>query len=278
MTIILAIGNRNQVIQVSDRRLSWNGSTITDDSNKATCLICIDGRFAIGYSGLAYYESFNTQNWILETLINCAYPEYTIDNIIEKFAQKATNEFINNPTLKKLLPSQKRLSILFTGYLFGSDKSCIYSILVTNFQDYEKGIDYSEAKSNFCIIKEREKKELNENITFIQRIGAWKAMKSDDEKELRLLLQHNKPERALIGKAIRIIRDMADRPTSNSVIGKNLIVVVVPSNLKESCKSLDKCEMNRNVYVMSNQIILLGPENSTMIKDVKITIMKPEDV
>jgi len=155
-----------------------------------------------------------------------------------------------------------------------SSKPRIYSILVTNFQDYEEKTDYSDAKENFWAVHELEKEVINEKMTYIQRIGAWKAMSNDDEKELRILLEQKKPERALIGKAIKIVRTMADRPTSNSVIGKNLIVVVVPRDLNKSCKALIKYENKRDVFVGANQITLLGPEDSSMIKDVKLTKQK----
>jgi hypothetical protein len=61
MTFILALGNREQFIQISDQRLSWDGKLVEDESNKAGILLCKDARHIFGFTGLAKYGNFNTR-------------------------------------------------------------------------------------------------------------------------------------------------------------------------------------------------------------------------
>lgn len=61
MTLILGLGNREQFIQISDRRLTSNGLPQDDESNKAGMLICANGRLAFGFTGLGRAGTFETQ-------------------------------------------------------------------------------------------------------------------------------------------------------------------------------------------------------------------------
>jgi len=67
MTLIIAAGNPDQFVQVSDRRLTANGVVQDDESNKAIVLNCANARLSIGFTGLAKVGTFNTRDWILST-------------------------------------------------------------------------------------------------------------------------------------------------------------------------------------------------------------------
>jgi hypothetical protein len=53
MTLIVALMAPAQAILVSDRRLTKNGQLVDDEKNKATVLVCADGRVAVAFTGLA---------------------------------------------------------------------------------------------------------------------------------------------------------------------------------------------------------------------------------
>ncbi len=119
MTLILALANSQQAMQLSDRRLTCTDGTVFDDSsNKATVLVCANGRFAVGYTGLADYCSFRTQAWLLDSLSECGPPDFGCAELICRFMQKAKHEFASHPDLCQLSPVQKRLTVMFTGYLY----------------------------------------------------------------------------------------------------------------------------------------------------------------
>ncbi len=272
MTLILSLGNSDQVVQVSDRRLSANGKIIDDDSNKATCLVCQNGRFAVGYTGLATYGSFKTQDWLLETLFACASPDYAIYETIERFASRASQDFKQIPSLKNLPAVYKRLSIMLTGYLTHRHRPLIGNLVVTNFQDYAAGYDYPEAKDEFWIASELEEDEISPDITLVQRIGAWQAMMPEDENIIRELLRHRTPQGILLDKVARLVRQIADRPSAAGVIGKNLIATIVPSDINSPCVSIVKQNEAKDIIAFADNLILLGPEDSIVAKEAKVII------
>jgi len=63
MTLIIAMGNQQQVVLVSDRRLTRNGDPYEEESNKAFVFDCQNARFALAFSGFAEQSSFLTSFW-----------------------------------------------------------------------------------------------------------------------------------------------------------------------------------------------------------------------
>ena len=92
MTLILTLGNNDQMIQISDRRLSSNGKLIDDESNKCGVLFCKKARTAFGYTGLAQWKSFNTQKWLLKALHDSAQPDYSMGGILKRLKLNATSD------------------------------------------------------------------------------------------------------------------------------------------------------------------------------------------
>ncbi len=219
MTLILALATPDYLIQLSDRRLTRNGHLVDDESNKAGYGISNDSRFLFGFSGLAKNGSLETQSWILTLLAQSAGPDYEARKILERFTKKATHFFQSDQTIAVIPPDQRRLSLIFTGFLKGGE---IFNVIVTNFQDLEDGHDTDEAWDEFRFYPFISKMPLNSPYSFVQRIGNWSAMTTEDEVVLRDMLIKALPWQAVRGKAIAIIREMADRPAAMGLIGKQL--------------------------------------------------------
>src|SRR2546423_57294 len=97
MTLILALGNPHQVIQISDRRLTSNGRVSIQPENKTTFLHLQDARILCGFTGLARAGSFRTAQWVLDTLLGCVEPDDLAFKTLERFTDRATEEFQKNP-------------------------------------------------------------------------------------------------------------------------------------------------------------------------------------
>ncbi|BAU10844.1 hypothetical protein LEP3755_13360 [Leptolyngbya sp. NIES-3755] len=274
MTLILSIGNVDQVIQISDRRLSKHQKVVTDDSNKATVFICRNGRFAVGYTGIAIspHKGFRTQRWLIDSFMDCAAPDYAIYEISERFEKKASRDFKYIPFLRSLAPSEKRLSIMLSGYLTHGSRPLIANITITNFQDFQSGQDYPEAKDEFWTIYELEQDDLKLDTTFIQRVGAWRAMTSEDERILRNMLGQRKPQKALINRAVNLVRQMSDRPAAGNTVGKHLIVTIIPSDSVIPCSAIVKPINAADKVILADEIVLLGREESIAIRDIELSV------
>lgn len=227
MTFILTLANSQQVLQVSDRRLSWDGKLIDDGSNKAGVFLCVDARHIFGFTGLAKYGTFDTRRWLLNALYECCPPDYQINKIMPRLKERATTDFQNIPVLQHLDPRRKRLSIMFSGYNYYANPPLSAYGILTNYQNFITGKDETCAWDHFEMNCWTEKRPLDRPGTFIQRIGSWAAMSGDDETVLREMLREPKPLAAIADKAVTLVREMADRPRANRTIGKQLSVVAL---------------------------------------------------
>ena len=117
MTLILTLGNKENVVQISDRRLTSNGRLVDDESNKCGAMFCLNARMAFAYTGLACWGSFSTPKWLLNALHDSGAPDFTIGEILERLKGKATDTFKNNHVLKGVPKEHKRLAVMFSGYI-----------------------------------------------------------------------------------------------------------------------------------------------------------------
>jgi len=233
MTFILALGNREQFIHISDRRLSWDGKLVDDESNKAGILLCKDARHIFGFTGLAKYGNFNTRQWLLNALYECCPPDYEVNRIMRRLMERATRDFQTIPDLKSLDPSRKRLSIMFSGYNYYVDPPMSALGILTNFQNFQTGKDDARAWDHFEMNFWSEIRPLDHEFTIVQRVGNWSVMTDEDADDLRKLLKELKPYQAITDKAVSLIREMADRPKARGTIGKQLSAVVLQRDITQ---------------------------------------------
>jgi hypothetical protein len=94
MTLVMALVNLDQIIQISDRRLTDQRGALFDDAeNKACVLTARDARVICGFSGLAHAAQFRTNHWLVDALYESAPPDHLIVATIERFTAAATKRF-----------------------------------------------------------------------------------------------------------------------------------------------------------------------------------------
>ena len=237
MTIILALGNRENVIQLSDRRLTSKGKIVDEEAGKAGVVSFNNGRFTYGFTGIARIGDLDINRWILDTLLEEGPPDYVGGKVLERFGIRASDFFKNNKYLKKLKSEKRRLTVLISGYLDKTIPPKIGCAIVSNFIDLKKNIFTSKSWEKFEVSVTQEKDEKNQIANYIQRVGATSAMKEEDEIYLRLMLQNKKPEKAIINKAIKVMLKMADHDSSRGTIGKQISWIRIPSDKSKAIES-----------------------------------------
>lgn len=235
MTFILALGNRDQCIQISDRKLVTPSGQPTIETNKVGVLRCEDARLLFGFTGIARYGNFRTERWLLDTLLNCGSSDCIAADILERLRERATRDFETLPALQRLSRTEeglglKRLGLMFSGYLYRAAPPLQVYAIITNYQDIANNKESPVAWGEFKATAWWEKRPAEAEITFIQRIGMWPAMANEDERLLRTLLSQRKPAKAIVDKSIEIVREIADRPQAKGKIGKDLSSIIMPSN------------------------------------------------
>ena len=221
MTMILALGNRDHISQFADRRLTAAGRIDTEEEGKAGALICADARMLFGFAGLARTSGFETRGWLLNALYESSPGDGAIWGTLQRFKDRATEDFRAIPALRALSPFQRRLGFLFTGYLYTRDPPLVGSAIVSNFIDPTVNTWGTVASDHFSIFYTTEKKEPRfENFSYVQRIGANHAMNQVDVSALRRMLIGRRPAHAVTGKATEIMLAMADRDAAREPPGR----------------------------------------------------------
>ena len=225
MTLILAAGNSDQFIQISDRRLTREDGSIGDDeSNKSILLRCANARLAIGFTGLAGCEVFNTREWLLSTLNECALPDRTAHNLFNRFAIRATERFRR----LHLARDRKRLTIMATGYLDGIDPPLGALAVISNCQNLDTGVLSSEAWDDFRCFFREEQRPNSGSIALFFDVGTLPSVRPVDSAKVIELVKARKPADAIVGKLLEIFRRCAESPLGGNLIGKQLMSLIIP--------------------------------------------------
>ena len=117
MTFAIVTANADQVIQVSDRRLTLQGQLFKDSLNKAGHAVCDDASFLYCFTGLAYVDGdYTTSPWLLDVLYDAAQWSHKYRDIWDALAEEATNFFRSSVYLQNLPADQRRLTVMITGY------------------------------------------------------------------------------------------------------------------------------------------------------------------
>ena len=229
MTLVVALSNNDQCIQVSDRRLTdAHGDPCVLPENKATIVSLADARFLCGFAGLARAGRFRTGQWIVDALLEAAQKDHLALGTLERFRHAATEKF-QTPQLSAVPQQHRRLSVLLTGYRDVLPPPNLIAALITNFQNFESGQDeepWDEFRATYWSLKPDTPPS---EIAYVQRIGNWAPMTADDVAVLKRALQERRNASALVEMAVGLVRSIAARPAAAGTIGKDVSSVVLPS-------------------------------------------------
>ena len=131
MTLLLAMVNDSYSIVLGDRRLVCNGTVCEDESNKVCVLFCDDARVAIAYTGVARHGSFQTKDWLRDTLFEIGTTVHTLDDVLAEFQVRASREFRRFPL------ASRHTAFLISGYRHGASGTVAICCLLSNFNPDE---------------------------------------------------------------------------------------------------------------------------------------------
>ena len=156
---------------------------------------------------------------------------------------------------------------MFSGYLDHHPPPLLGCAILTNYQNFQSGQDEAEAWDEFSWIFIDEQRPAASEPALIQRVGAWSAMTLDDEVALRDLLRDRKPAEAIIGKAVELVRQMADRPAANKAIGKQLSVLHIPRVREQEVRSRYDSNVNSDTVHLHDVVNLV---DGYRLKDLQL--------
>jgi hypothetical protein len=232
MTLLLVLANQQQVVLLSDRRLTNNGhlvdieNELKDESNKAAVLVCRNARLTVAYTGLAKEETFVTKRWLPVALAESASPDFLMGPTIMRFRERATRDFARIPART---PSSKRFSVVLAGYCYDDTPPRCYCWLVSNYDGLDGPPPRDKPSDEFSaqFIYDN---GAAEGFKLLLVLGAEHLVKVRNFKSLQTLLQENRPAQALVGKGVQVIRTAAEAAGTRHPIGKQCTSIVLPSD------------------------------------------------
>lgn len=231
MTLIMSLANKEQIILLGDRRISRNRMALDDEYNKMCVLKCREGRFAIGFCGLATSGRYSTNKWLYQSAYDLFPPEYSLEKTFHKLKDKATRDYQQLYDIRNLPKKEKCLSVLIAGYV-SSDPPTILNGVLTNYADLPNNRYYYEAQDTFELFSFQQKDNDTEFSDFFM-IGNILTIGDSEIELLKQMLKDLKPVDALLYKALEIIREAAKRPVAGNTIGDSLSAVIIPRNSSE---------------------------------------------
>lgn len=230
MTLIISSANSQQVVLISDRRLTRNGKLVDDESNKAATLVCRDARLALAFTGLAEAGTFRTRRWLLQALVESAPPDYLMGPTITRFCDRATQD-INKLGLSK---EDRRLSVVLAGYSYDEDPPRCYLFLVSNFEGFDdERTSQTAAFDKFEIHTMRDTRPSETSYNMLCYLGTYNVVGQNlgmYVEPLRTFLRENRSPAAIVGKGVEILREIAASPKSKNLIGRQCTSIMLPSD------------------------------------------------
>jgi hypothetical protein len=115
----------------------------------------------------------------------------------------------------------RRTAVLFAGYRYGPGVGG--EIFVRSVANYRRGAISTHA---FRVDSFPD----SERYNYISAVGASEALAESDRNRLGELINAGKPSRAVVGKAVEVVRAAARSSAAQEVIGGQLLSVVIPSD------------------------------------------------
>lgn len=223
---------------------------------------------AFGYTGLAKWGRFSTVTWLLKALNNSASPEFTIGETLERLKINATETFKRNPSLKNIPEVYKRLAVMFSGYINLDGNLKQGCAILSNYHNFKKNTAYSKATDKFTLYYSSANRDAPKS-TLVQRVGNWHAMTNEDIDIMREMLLLKKPSHAILEKAQKIIRRIADNPKSKDTIGKQLTSIIIPKDHTKAVSSnYSTCYLKRESYMPA--MVYLKPNQHMTLNNISI--------
>jgi hypothetical protein len=256
MTLIIGFGNSQHFAMVGDRRFTnWDGSGFTDENVKVGSFTCLNARLAVAFAGLARGPGFETATWILDTLLEVAKPDYDAENTLQRFCESATRDF-GRLTIDK---RYRRTTFLFGGF-YGNTPPRPCFARISNYE-YENGSTLAVASEKFTMFKLIQARLSDKEPTLMVTGGNPAGLNLAHVGELNVMLEERKPAKAMVDKAVAVIREAADDFRSGGGVGKQISTVVIPSDLGQPVGSDYDTAVPTDKVFMVNGVVALPGQN-----------------
>jgi hypothetical protein len=221
VTLIMTAVTKTDIVQVSDRRLSVGNRPVDDQANKAICVVCRDGEFAIAYTGLADTGAGRTDIWLIDYLAYIDAGNLEVGPIVSALEREAA-AWVSNVCFEA-----RGLTIALAGvrYGFGPFIAC-----VTNQEDKNANLLAPPPLHNFGSRWFLPKPGFERDKVDLWIHGAEAAVQGEVETAIKKMRKRlfTASSAGVAEALVKLIRRASTHPRYGRVIGRNCMVVSLP--------------------------------------------------
>lgn len=268
MTLVLVASNDQQVIQVSDRRLTGLAGPDVLPRNKALIIHLADGRLVMGFTGLARAGTFRTGEWMIDAFAEAAAQAgRTMAASIERFREIATEEFARSKRLQAV--ADRRLTFILTGFLDQLPHPVQVAAAVTNFEHFDGSPANAAPDAAF-----RANYWLEEPVdgevapTWLEAVGARNALDLADIRGLKDMLVGRVAAEEIRDRMVEIIRAASDRPTAAGTVGRDLSSITLFRHQRAPLAGYHPAQA-ADIWFGVSALDIASDQGHTMVRDVQ---------
>lgn len=271
MTLNITLINHKYCVIATDRRITASGITKDDEYDKSCVLFTDDARMGITFSGLAEVGGFNTHQWLLKSLPELGAPDYRLGGILNRLCEALSNEFKTNQNIATLNGSERRLSIMMAGFIYGSSMATPFGCVLSNWQYINGNSASATADDKFHLSLFR--------APLVGQTKAYPLGISDpvDGQAMQKVVNAAYRLRAsTISRWLaKVIKKAADSPEAKGLVGKQIVTLQIPLARDEDVTSdYFTARLKRNIIVTAS--VWAKSSGTLVVKSIEIGPATPD--
>ncbi len=187
----------------------------------------------------------------------------------------ATREFSGNPLLSQLPKPLKKLTIMFTGYLYHLDPPLGALAVLTNCFDVDSETVTDEAWDVFKTYYREEEWPHAGEVMLPFAIGAAPRVNKEAISDLVSLIRNKKPSHAIIEKIVDIFTIASLDPVSGATIGQQLDVIVNPRDPSSGVRTEYRSSVIKSETYIPDQVYVVSKDKRLTISNIRIEPVDP---
>ena len=225
MTLNLFLANSDRCIVLSDRRLIENGRVMDSQATKVATIVGLDGRAVMAYTGLAKFGSFDSSRWLLEAIGAAGAGHRSIAGSVPELLRLLQAK-VDSLGIKRA--DDRRMSVTLLGYLYGGGGPVAHVWRLSNYEGDR--LDRGEVRDTGDFVMAAAAQTTSDAVLAYPS-GPASAFTAEEQSALVRLLGERRPASAVIGKAVEVMRRIANEPASQGWIGIDYTSAILPSDL-----------------------------------------------
>lgn len=234
MTLSLGIVTHRFACVTTDRRIGLNGRTANDEFDKTCTLETIDAQVGVSFAGLARAARFHAHVNLLQSIEDCAAPDFRLLEIMRRLTIRLNSDFLQNRDIRNIPRYLRKFSVLFIGFGYYANRNVPIFGLISNFQDPDDNIMADEAWPEFRPFFYELPPQRDAHMVVI---GNPDGLDVDSARRLQQI-GHTFSPRAANAKLIHLVQKAAQSPLSRNTIGGQCTSMIMLADRHERSETM----------------------------------------